>query len=896
MFAYVKQNLASLIKITVLALILFLVGVRLSSWARPVSAATTTFLVNRQGDQPDDLLEDYVCDIDASTTTEECTLRAAIQQGNYMVTDAILIHFRNDVIIISPNSELPAVDNDNGVTIYADHLVYLLGTNASGYGLTLASDYASVMGLVISGFSGGVEVTGNHATVGVNGDGVDDDKERNVIINNSQAGVHLEGDYNVVAGNYIGVSTSGGSAAGNGYGIWVNGDHNHIGSDANGTSDTLERNVIAGNDTYGIVIAGDDTAVWGNYIGLNSSGDDAIPNGNVGVLIADTSSSVQIGGSGSAATAEARRNVISGNDASGILSGGGNVTISGNYIGLNAAGTAVIANDGDGVRVQDLPASSSLLIGTDGDGAGDSEEGNLISGNTEHGIRLNGDIAYAVIAGNIIGAESTGTVAHGNGGDGVHLENGATHTRIGVRDTANYNLDERNLISGNGGAGVYITGATSDFNQITGNYIGVNIYGSAALGNAAGIQINDGANGTIGSATQAELGNVVSGNSSAGITLEDVGNVSLYYNVIGMDAAQSANVGNWGHGVTLTNTADISLWRNTIAYNSGDGLFLTEASHNMQAQSNTITHNGGHGLFLTEASHTTQTLYNTITHNDGAGMYLSATAGTGNSNNANIIFENGGLGVDLAPSGVNPNDPDDADSGPNNLMNYPEFTRLVKDAASVVAEGVLDSEPNMNVEITFTFVDACDPSGYGEGGDGHQEGSSFQTDANGDLFFSRMIVLPVNAADYLVMNTPYSEYSECRLIESVENAEPTEVSISDASLAEGDSGSAWMDFDVSLNHSSPITVSVSWGVSDGTATLGEDYAVSGGAPLVFSPGVLSQTVQVEILGDTVLEPHETFYVNLHDPSHTQLGDSQATGLILDDDGGGYVLFLPLLMR
>jgi hypothetical protein len=114
------------------------------------------------------------------------------------------------------------------------------------------------------------------------------------------------------------------------------------------------------------------------------------------------------------------------------------------------------------------------------------------------------------------------------------------------------------------------------------------------------------------------------------------------------------------------------------------------------------------------------------------------------------------------------------------------------------------------------------------------------------------------------------------------------ISIADASVIEGDAGTANAVFGVRLSAASVQTVSVSYGASDGTAVEGLDYtAVSG--TLTFAPGVTLRTVPVPALGDVLDEPDETFHVTLSGPAEASVADAFGLGRILDDDGGAVAL-------
>ena len=96
------------------------------------------------------------------------------------------------------------------------------------------------------------------------------------------------------------------------------------------------------------------------------------------------------------------------------------------------------------------------------------------------GIIISGPaIVGTVIQGNYIGTDVTGTVAPGNSNGGV-LAFFASETLIGGTTPA-----ARNLISGNGGVGISLNGGGGE-NLVQGNYIGNDVTGGVALGNAVG--------------------------------------------------------------------------------------------------------------------------------------------------------------------------------------------------------------------------------------------------------------------------------------------------------------------------------------------------------------------------------------------------------------------------
>jgi uncharacterized repeat protein (TIGR03806 family) len=108
------------------------------------------------------------------------------------------------------------------------------------------------------------------------------------------------------------------------------------------------------------------------------------------------------------------------------------------------------------------------------------------------------------------------------------------------------------------------------------------------------------------------------------------------------------------------------------------------------------------------------------------------------------------------------------------------------------------------------------------------------------------------------------------------------LSIADATVAEGDSGTANLDFTVSLSRSSASNVSVSYATSDTSAAAGTDYVAASGT-LTITAGTTSATISVEVLGDTNSEADETLTITLSGASGATIADGSAVGTLQNDD-------------
>ena len=101
-------------------------------------------------------------------------------------------------------------------------------------------------------------------------------------------------------------------------------------------------------------------------------------------------------------------------------------------------------------------------------------------------------------------------------------------------------------------------------------------------------------------------------------------------------------------------------------------------------------------------------------------------------------------------------------------------------------------------------------------------------------------------------------------------------------------------FTVNLNMTSPLTTTVQYSLTSGTAVAGEDFVASSGM-LTFSPGSLSETIQFTLLPDALAEPDETFNLQLTSVENGLLGMDTAVFTIEDDDGG-HEIYLPFVTK
>ena len=166
---------------------------------------------------------------------------------------------------------------------------------------------------------------------------------------------------------------------------------------------------------------------------------------------------------------------------------------------------------------------------------------------------------------------------------------------------------------------------------------------------------------------------------------------------------------------TLTRTVRISISYGpgilTLDGSDAGGAGLVVAADGSAVAGLDITGFSGDGLVLNSSN--AEVANNAIHGNGGAGV--AVLSGAGNTISSNLIFDNGGLGIDLGNDGVTPNDVGDADAGPNSLLNSPTITRATSDATQTTIEWSFSSAPLQTFLLHFYASPACDPAGYGEG-------------------------------------------------------------------------------------------------------------------------------------------------------------------------------------
>ena len=740
-------------------------------------------------------------------------------------------------------------------------LIELNGINTNGFtnGLSISAGNTTVRGLVINRFIGnGIRIVGGSGGDVIEGNFISTDPTGTIALPNKTTGIYVTGAPNCLIG---------------------------------GTTPAA-RNLISGNSVLptgasAIEIDGQPntplpgTMIQGNFIGTNAAGTAVLANVGAGIILAYTSNTT-IGGTSSGA-----RNIISGSlYGIEIIPGGGSI-VQGNYIGTDVTGTVDLGNKETGISIGGL--STNNLIGGTVAGAR-----NVVSGNGSSGIELNGgQVSGTVIQGNYVGVDATGMKKMGNSASGVSVILSIANTIGGTVPAA------RNIISGNDLYGVLLASGANN-NQVQGNFIGTAVDGLSPVGNASGVGIlNASDTNTIGG-TVSGSGNLIAFNLGNGVL---VNQSSL--------AINNAILGN-----AIVSNADLGISLKGGNFPINNDLNDTDPGGNNQQNYPVITSAASAGGLTaiqgtlnsdTNKSYRIEFFANTSCHAAAPKDYGQGQTFIGFSN-VTTVGNDASFKVNF-PVAIPPGQfiTTTATDPTGNTSEFSRCTQVTVPAPSgnlVFSTGSYNVAENAGlatvtvkrvgggggaVSVQYATVaggtatagsDFTDTNGTLNWADGDLTDKTFKVAVSNDSLneSSETVNLTLsNPAGGASLGNP----SNAVLTIADDDAQPT-ISISDVSLAEGNSGPTSFSFDVTLSAASGQSVTVDYLSADGTALVGGDYQVASGT-LTFAPGETTRSVSVMVNGDTQDEPTETFVVNLSNPANVTIAKGQGTGTVVNDD-------------
>jgi hypothetical protein len=338
------------------------------------------------------------------------------------------------------------------------------------------------------------------------------------------------------------------------------------------------------------------------------------------------------------------------------IEAGSNTIVEGDFLGTDPSG---LVAHGCGYGIQESSVGSNVTIGGTTLAAR-----NLISGNGGAGVlwglSSSGGTGHH-FQGNLVGPDATGGAGlAGATQEGIIVAGSTSDTIVGGTTPA-----ERNVVSGNGANGIRVETGSGIGIAIEGNFVGIDVTGTVALGNHGFGVSAEGPGVTIGGSAPG-AGNVVSGNGGDGIVAYN-NNATIEGNFVGTDASGTAPLGNTAHGITVFGVNDAHIGDvtagagNTVAFNTGTGISI---------------------------------------YSFGADI-------SGNTVRGNSVHDNGGIGIDLGNDGVTANDLGDPDTGANGLQNFPIVSKVVYGGSQTTVDGLLNSTPGTLFNLDFYANPAC---------------------------------------------------------------------------------------------------------------------------------------------------------------------------------------------
>lgn len=665
----------------------------------------------------------------------------------------------------------------------------------------------------------------------------------NLISGNGWAGIQIEGgSATLIQGNRIGTDFSGNAALANAYGgiDVVSAWQTVIGSTSAG-------NLISGNGDSGIDVQFEGMlTIIGNRVGTTADGSAALPNYGRGIWVRDVYNAAVIGGADHDAwTCNRACNLIAGNTSYGLQLAGsayGPHVVKGNFIGSNLAGNASLANGAGGVWVQ----SYSELGGA-------GTEGNLISGNTGHGVNAS---AWLNLYGNRIGTSADGLSAVANSGDGVRLGPDRINLELGA-------VGKGNQIAGNGGDGIQFVENDpymSASQHVRANAIGIAANG-ACLGNGRdGIRFNDGSRFIEVGGIGAGQGNVIHCNAGNGVSIfgYDSG-FGFLGNTFSGNGGLAIDIDN--DGVTANDPGDGDVWREnfpllTSAANLGSqtrvqGQLAAQPNQNYRLEffDNATCDPSGHG----EAA-------------NPLGIANLTTDGAGDASfSVNLPVLANGRKVTATATVV---------SGTEPFIDYStsEFSACVTVVTPPPAPTASNNGAICNgqtLQLAASAIGGASFAWTGPNGFTSNLQNPSITNATSAATGTYRVIASVNGVSGPA-GTTSAIVNACTL------------AIGDTTLTEGSGSNSTASFQVTLSHASTSPITVNWASANGTAVTPTDYAAGAGM-LTFTANATQIIITRSVIGDTLDEDNETFHIDLSAASAGTIADARGTATINDDD-------------
>ncbi|TMK58524.1 MAG: hypothetical protein E6G51_01870 [Actinobacteria bacterium] len=512
----------------------------------PAAATAESFLVSTAADETDAALGSEGC----LTAAGKCSLRAALEEANSSLGEFDEVNFEEGVFegratdVIALGSALPTIIDP--IRIFGRECETVAGPGEPC-----------------------VEIRGLPAAPALSVEGVEGAEFESLAITGAGVGLLAKAAPGMrVRGNWFGIALDG-SAAGNGTGIEL-----ADGSDGArlGGEGPEPKNLLANSAETGLSIVGSSkTRVLGNDFGVALDGV-AAPNGtdlaiasSPGFPALDNVVGTRVSTVAAATpTCDGGCNLISGSAANGIdLTGdagsgpASGTIVAGNHIGLDRAGTGLLANAGVGVLVGSAPRTVV--------GGPRPEDANRIVGGTV-AISSASSAPYLVVRGNSIGSVATGSESGSPLDGGIEVDSG------GLTLAAEEAQILDNEIGLDGGTGIAHAGLAGELsgNYVSGAATGIEVDSAESLVESNIVEAPEEVGILVENGFNLLLGNRVVDSGGAGIRVEGSGLFGVSGNVVGGGSNASENVIDGSHGNAIE-VVNPKASRTEVARNRGSG-------------------------------------------------------------------------------------------------------------------------------------------------------------------------------------------------------------------------------------------------------------------------------------------------------------------------------------
>lgn len=658
--------------------------------------------------------------------------------------------------------------------------------------------------------------------------------------------------------------------------------------------------------------------IQGNLIGTNAAGTGSLSNQTSLGIFVGPNVAATIGGAGAG-----EGNVISGNSTTfNVIQAGifvrdnqSGVSIKGNRVGTNATGTAALANQQQGVRIQDRPATGlgqppwptqsggPVIIGGSAAGAG-----NLLSGNGYSGLFVQ---RPSIVQGNRIGTNAAGTAAIPNSTSPTQIS-GAVEVSFGDGVVVGGSgTGEGNLISGNARYGMSIFATAMP--TVEGNKIGTNAAGTGALGNGREGIIASGTNavGAIGG-TGAGQPNLIAHNAAQGVILRtkavDVrGNLIHSNGALSIDLWQhlptteydragngdqinpiltSASAGGGGTNVSGTVTSDkagpilVDVYASNVcpaAHGTGEAKQFLGTISVPYAGGGVTTAFSGSVAASTVGSVITATA--TVSGN-GTSQFSPCAPVSDLAVTTQVSHTQSPIGTEVAAEFTVTN------TGPVTANAVTVATQDLKGTHSLNDEVFADlpTQGSFDGNLSTWTIGTLAPGASAKVCvRAPVVRATYTTEISGEPYEVPALFGPRFTASGAV--DPYTGNSFADAVVRVGPVQgatgvcplPT-LTIDDASVTRPASGTTPMTFTVRLSKVQTRPVKVKYATANGKAVAVEDYLATTGE-LTIPAGQTTGTISVPIVGNQSDEPDKAFTLELSAPTAATIADASATGTV-----------------